>query len=45
MINIFSDYNFKNIKLLSACIVRDSDGNGRYLCLTYEGIDKNETNI
>ena len=41
MINIFSDYNFKNIKLLSACIVRDSDGNGRYLCLTYEGIDKN----
>lgn len=41
MINIFSDYNFKNIKLLSACIVRDSDGNGRYLYLTYEGIDKN----
>lgn len=37
----FSDYNFKNTKLLSASIDRDSDDNSRYLRLTYEGIDKN----
>lgn len=37
----FSDYNFKNVKLLSASIDRDSDDNSRYLRLTYECIDKN----
>ena len=41
MNKIFSDYNFKSTKLLSAWIDRDSDNNSRYLRLTYECIDKN----
>lgn len=41
MNKIFSDYNFKSTKLLSAWIDRDSDNNSRYLSLTYECIDKN----